>query len=212
MASDPDSSARSSVPLLDNAANQYEFYTDHTSTVVRSLAITAVGVVWLLAGGLTKAADSPEAILAAIHHDDLLFWAFNCAVGALAADLVQYILSAIAWGVYGWSIDQGIVQSNTLSGARSWCAWQVIHLYRLARHLEREGGLPSPGPNYKWPARRAALRTALRAQPRPEWLQTALQDSWAPASINRLPLLIFLAKIGLTASAYGLVLAFSVGS
>lgn len=77
---------------LADARGAYYEASGTASSIARQLALTAVAIIWLLAGGLSK--DSR------IHLSLLLLWASLAVIGAIFFDLMQYLWAGTAYAVW----------------------------------------------------------------------------------------------------------------
>src|SRR4051812_6963206 len=91
--------------VVTHAGQQHETYTAAASAAARTLAVSAIGVVWLFAGGLTTQDATPQVILKKVESSGSLHAALVLAVATLALDLLQYAWASVAWGVFHSRID-----------------------------------------------------------------------------------------------------------
>jgi hypothetical protein len=213
-------------PTIALATSERAFHSSQSSAVVRSLALTAVGVVWLFAGGLSDRDASPERVLNLLKDSNGLLLALNFALLALALDAMQYISAAFLWSLYRWGLDQITVNDlyiDPSSGeicevsTRARLGWFIARLSGFAGHLEddridREA--------VSWKARRGRLRVELyelerrrsrSASRRPvhrsgrgavEVKSSKPGNPWAPAWINWPGLLCYSLKVISLAVSY----------
>ncbi|THA41794.1 hypothetical protein [Streptomyces sp. A1547] len=73
---------------LEDARQAYYDASDKASEIARSLALAGIGIVWLLAGGLTTSGIK-------LTQDQL--WALILLAACLCFDLLQYLYKTIAW-------------------------------------------------------------------------------------------------------------------
>lgn len=78
------------MPVLDNYREAHYTHTEKLSDNVRTLAIAAVGIVWLFKQQLGDKFQIPEG----------LFLPLLLVIVALAFDFLQYLYSSIAWGCF----------------------------------------------------------------------------------------------------------------
>jgi hypothetical protein len=196
--------------ITDQAYVQYQAYSSQLSPIARTLALTAIAVVWLFAGSGLESTSSP---VATWHHLESSAWltcALILALAALVSDLMQYAWGAWAWGTYQWALDQILGNDNfdpdDLS-PRCRAGWAVARFFQLPRYMEyslyRQWG---PVIGTSWPVRRAALRqclSRLHSDKDMAPLDAALRLPWSPAIINRVSLAFFVSKVILLLGCYG---------
>jgi hypothetical protein len=198
--------------ILINADNEYQTYSSQVSPIARTLALTAIAVIWLFAGAKTGTNKSPFAILHSLESARSLDVALALALSVLLVDLLQYVWGSLAWGIYRWSLDQILINDSfdqdDLS-ARARLGWALARLFHVTRYLEyRVSGNTGSDSSRSWPRRRSDLRNQLgkvHVDKGLTSLTTALSTPWSPVIINRIVTVFFLCKICLLIVCYVLL-------
>lgn len=188
--------------ILENADKQYATYSAQASTIVRTLAVTAIASAWLFGGGLVKTQNPPpETVLSVIRAHDSMFAALVLAVVALALDLLQYAYSSCVWGGYKWTLARLLLTvpgtSDSPAPLDGWL-WQLTKWYQLDRYLA-DDETRSLSEN----ERKIKTVAAIHSQRRPS--QAAV--SWFPAAMARPTVALFLLKLLALTGAYAALLA-----
>jgi hypothetical protein len=195
--------------IVDNAEEQYQAYTAQTSTITRSLAITAVAIVWLFGGGLLPKDASPEVLLERVQRSNGLKWALLLALAALVLDLLQYAWGSVAWGRVHRCLDavlegdDGRVPVGTYDAA-----WVRARKMGLVEQLERVADLT---PQVPWDARREAVRAAVHPPgggARSPALERFLDRPAAPRAVTVVTAVLFGVKLLALAAAYACLAVF----
>jgi hypothetical protein len=201
--------------ITSNADEEHQSYSAQASTIVRTLALTAVGVIWLFAGAGLSQARSPEVTLRRLESAHSLAVALALALGALIADLLQYIWGSLSWSMYLWSLEQILINDGLDSDdlpLRSRIGWAVARAFHVAWHIEYYVYAESQAALGKsWRDRRANLRDIIRRSRSgrgPTAVGVALNTPWSPLLINRVISALFWMKIILLMSCYALLVRF----
>lgn len=130
---------------MANADSRYREYTTQASTVARSLALSAIAVVWLFAGGLAGKDATPEQLLANVRSATALDVALRFALLALLLDLLQYVWAAAAWGRFHREIE-GVVRGDngTTAFKEVRDAWVRAKKIGFVAQLERAAAMDPP--------------------------------------------------------------------
>lgn len=185
--------------LYARADEEYQAYTSQVSLITRTMALTAIVVIWLFARGKQGSTLSPFNALRTLESERLLLFSLGFALGALVADLLQYVWGSIAWGAYRWSLDQVLVNDSFAPSDLSMrvrLGWMIARLFGIAKRFEF--GLNVAVSESAWRVRREHLRKrlkALRDGGDQTDLQAVLNSSWAPLAINRLISLFYGFKV-----------------
>lgn len=189
--------------ILTHAHERYGVYSAQMSTVVRSLAITAVAVTWLLAGGLTSD-TSAAVVIDNIRGDCALFVSMVLSLCALFADALHYAWASAAWGAYSWVLNEvwlsrDLIGSERTLGARA--AWLLSPMFSVDAFINHYGRASQGGSDPVISARVSARRLLARSGENPG-LASALSIPWSPKWLNRGSLFFFWLKTLLTGGAY----------
>ena len=194
--------------IVGNADDEYQAYSSQVSPIARTLALTAIAVIWLFAGAKIGNDKSPLAILHSLEATYSLDVALALALAVLLTDLLQYVWGSLAWGVYRWSLEQILVNDSfdqdDLS-ARVRLGWAVARLLHFAQYLEYQVGRAGLEDGRSWPMRRGYFRAQLRKMRDDKdsgTLAAATEVPWSPAIINRVTIALFLCKVGLLVVCY----------
>src|SRR5215472_11507342 len=121
---------------LDRSGRLYTTFTGYGSTIVRSIALACVALVWLFAGGVT--ASQPRQALSRIDSSFGLTAALLCSILALLLDLLQYVYGSAVWGCYHWALtqirlnDRGGVPSRRVSRG-----WRILTRLHMVKRIKR---------------------------------------------------------------------------
>lgn len=181
------------------ADEEYQAYTSQVSLITRTLALTAIAVIWLFASGKQGSNLAPFIALRRLESARPLLVSLGFALGALVMDLLQYAWGSIAWGTYRWSLDQVLV-NDTFDPSdlpiRVRLGWAIARLYGLAQRFEYSLG--KSGSGVSWKGRREELRRRIRsltAGKEQRSLQAVFSSTWAPLMINRIVSLFYTLKV-----------------
>lgn len=190
-----------SFAVTTRADDEFQQYSGLVSQIVRTLALTAIAIVWLFSGGGSQTLE-PGDIVARMQDDWRLNGTFGLAIACLVADLLQYVWAASAWGIYRWIWDQLLLNDPRVNGASVSLrfAWRVSRLYGIPRYLESavDGPDRDEVDRGSWIKRRDSLRAQLRSlrtgtgQSR---IHDALDVPIAPIGINRPTIVFFTVKV-----------------
>jgi hypothetical protein len=211
--------------IEENASEQAAYFTERTSTIVRSLSITAIAITWLFAGGLTIVApavvapmgvtvESPEMLVRALKSTTSLEWSLVAALLALLFDFLQYVWESLAWLLYRWSLGVILRAKHPASlTSREIRAWRVAWAFRIARRIEdlssgELGRKTADGQWLPWADRRTNLINALTSLPQTKASRRFRDSRFSPATISRPAGLLYVAKIAAIAASYGALLVF----
>lgn len=197
-----------------NADAEYQAYSAQVSPIVRTLALTAIGVIWLFAGARPGGSgdSTPFAVLHRLESTGSLALALILALCALLVDLSQYVWGSLSWGTYRWSLEQILINDNFDPDDLSFrvrLGWLIARLFRVPQHFEYHAmGKSGAALGKSWQTRRSDLRNSLQCihsrQVSPS-LKVALDEPWSPLIINRISLILFLCKIALLVLCYALL-------
>jgi hypothetical protein len=195
--------------ISQNAEREYQAYSAQVSPIARTLALTAIAVVWLFANGRPGSSLASVVVLHRLEATPSLQFALALALGELMADLLQYLWGSMAWASYRWSLEQILLNDNFDPEdlpIRIRVGWGFARLFHIPRYFEYHAGrqVISEHP-VSWPTRRSNLRESLRLLAEadsPGGLEEALQIPWAPLLINRVSLILFITKITLLILCY----------
>ncbi|MFD6970589.1 hypothetical protein [Streptomyces sp. NPDC059949] len=95
---------------LEDARTAYYDASDKASEISRSLALAGIGIVWLLAGGLTASGIK-------LTQDEL--WALILLAASLSFDLAQYLYKTIAWSSWARSKEAGAPPDGDVGKAKA---------------------------------------------------------------------------------------------
>lgn len=195
--------------IFARADDEYQAYSSQVSPIVRTLALTAVAVIWLFAGARSGNSQSPLAILHRLELTSSLTLALALALCTLLMDLMQYVWGALSWATYRWSLEQILMNDNfdpedlSLRVRWAWLIARVFHIVQYLEYNERDGQRPAL--KQPWKVRRSNLRNLLKKStldPSNTSLRSALSASWSPLIINRMLIVFFISKITLLVLCY----------
>lgn len=195
--------------IVSNADAEYQSYSAQVSTTIRTLALTAIALIWLFAGTGLGQSRSPSATLHRLESAEPLLLALTLALSVLIADFLQYVWGSLGWSTYRWALEQILVNDSMdpedLS-IRSRLGWTAGRLFHVAWHLEWHlYGQSQAASGKSWPERRANLRSVLltsRSGQEPAAARTALDAPWSPVLISRVISFLFWAKVILLICSY----------
>jgi hypothetical protein len=185
--------------LYARADEEYQAYTSQVSLITRTLALTAIAVIWLFASRSQGSGITPFDALRRIESARPLLFSLGFSLGALLMDFLQYSWGSVAWGVYRWSLDQIMVNDSfdvSDLSVRVRLGWAIARAYGLARRFEY--GFSRPATERAWGIRRQQLRRriqSLMAGEGHENLRAVINSPWAPLAINRLVSAFYSLKI-----------------
>jgi|GEM_PF-3795352 len=190
--------------IVDHAEQQYQTYTTQTSAITRSLAITAVAVVWLFGGGLIAKDATPEVLLARIQASEGLEAALLLALAALVLDLLQYAWGSLSWGTFHRRLDDVLEADDGHGsvGEGTDKAWARARKIGLVGQLERAAGLDPPA---DWGSRRDAVRAVVHPRDgakRSPSVQRFLDRAAAPRGLTTVTAVLFAAKFLALCASY----------
>lgn len=133
---------KETLPIVARAEARFAFYSGQASTVCRTLALSAIGIVWLFAPhGADSASLAPTTSLHAIRaHGDLLK-PLNFAVWYLVFDATQYVLSALLWSLHRWTIERIAFTEGFDGSVVEYLAYYLADAMGTVRYLRRVAGL-----------------------------------------------------------------------
>jgi hypothetical protein len=200
----PDSSPPA---IYARADEEYQAYTGQVSLISRTLALTAIAVIWLFASQKQGSTLSPFMALRKVESAQPLLFSLAFTLGTLILDLLQYVWGSIAWATYRWSLDQILINDSfdplNLS-LRVRVAWASARLCGLVKRFEYSLGHPAS--DREWPKRREQLRKdikSLMAGEGHEKLLEVANSTWAPLVINRIVSILYVMKILSLLISYG---------
>lgn len=120
------------------AAEQYKASSSQASTIVRSLALSSIAVIWLFAGGLTPQDASPQQLLDQISCAGWLQVGLITALVSLFFDLVQYVWATALWGGYHRAL-YGVLErddSNKPFTGDVRSVWERAAAWGIVRQIE----------------------------------------------------------------------------
>lgn len=140
--------------ILSNVEDEYEQNSKEASTVIRGLALSAVAIIWLYAGGLGLT-DKFQDTVSSLAGDKLVLIALALAFLTLFLDVLQYVISTIilqryrsvlrkllAVDRYALPIPDDLIKEwRSFFGVR--VAWSIAEVYLNGR---TEGGQSTIGP------------------------------------------------------------------
>ena len=198
--------------FYSQADEEYQAYTSQVSLITRTMALTAIVVIWLFASSRQGSTLSSFDVLRKLESERLLLFSLGFALGALVADFLQYVWGSIAWGAYRWSLDQVLINDSfTLSdlSMRVRLGWMIARLFKVAKRFEY--GLNPPAQKSAWRMRREHLRKrlkTLRDGGDQADLKTVLNSSWTPLIINRMTFFFYSLKVLALLTSYILLAIF----
>lgn len=199
--------------ISSNAGDEYQAYATQVSPIVRTLALTAIAVIWLFGGGKNGSPSSALLELQGIKSSTPLVAALGLALAVLVADLLQYVWAAFAWGAYRWALEQVLVNDEWNPDdlhIRARAGWFVARMFYIPRYLEYRLGVHAQERRaHSWSERRDHLREVLRrsvdSTRNSAVLGSALNVPWSPLVINRIVAVLFVLKISLLISCYAVL-------
>ena len=206
----PGESSDSAHGIFVNADNEYQAYSSQVSPIVRTLALTAIAVIWLFAGARSGSNPSPLDVLHRLELTGSLTVALALALCVLLVDLMQYVWGALSWATYRWSLEQIMLNDNFDPEdlpLRIKLGWLVARMFRVAQYLEYYGKESAKSTSKQpWVIRRNNLRKLLRKSTLDNSSSTSLKSAlgapWSPLIINRLLSFFFVSKIALLILCY----------
>ena len=175
--------------LVTSANGGWKDFTTQTSTLVRSLGLSILAIVWLLAGGLGDNADTPQQTLDLLRCEHDLWPAFVLGLTALVLDVVHYAVASFFYGLYSWTAAT-LVSYPPRRGLEFGVAYVLAWCFLLIRHIEDESNLPEA----YGAARKDQLWNELDKRPRSAPVEKALEIPVAPCSVTIPPLIAFWLK------------------
>jgi len=198
--------------LYSRADEEYQAYTSQVSLITRTMALTAIVVIWLFASGRQGSTLSSFDALRKLESERLLLLSLGFALGALVTDFLQYVWGSIAWGAYRWSLDQVLINDSFAPSDLSMrvrLGWMIARLFTIAKRFEY--GLNLPTQKSAWRMRREHLRKrlkTLRDDGGQADLKTVLNSSWTPLTINRMTSFFYSLKVLALLTSYILLATF----
>lgn len=198
--------------ILANAHRVYIAHTTQVSAITRSLGITCLGTVWLLAGGLNSNV-SPTEVVSAISSSQFLRWSFLLSLLGLLLDGLQYVWGSAMWGLYGWCLNRiWAVSEGEFNKAAVSSAWRLGSFFGVDRHFinsllsndDQRGEANSRSSR----ERKSTAQTLMAACTDPALRAKALDRPRSPRFINSGTLTFYWFKIIATFAAYGLLAAY----
>jgi hypothetical protein len=108
------------VNLKDIRASYYEF-SGKTSDLVRTLALSAIAIIWVFRVDSPDGPSVPTSLLVAGFF----------AVATLASDLLHYVVATAVWGGYSRKKDKEGVGEEDEFVAPVWLNWPAISFFVL---------------------------------------------------------------------------------
>ncbi|WP_349792730.1 hypothetical protein ABQY74_020375 [Xanthomonas sp. WHRI 7064] len=103
---------------LKGALDNYYYHSGKASDIVRQLALGAIAIIWLF-----QTTDGGARVLPAA-----LFLPLKLIVGALAADLLQYVVAGFLWGAFHRSKEKKLGENDAFKAPRT-INWPAILFY-----------------------------------------------------------------------------------
>lgn len=104
---------------LERAREAYDYYTGKLSDVARQLSFAGIAVIWILRVGKDSGG---------ISFSKELFMPLGIFVFSLSFDLLHYVYSSIAWGIFHRIME--LKERNEFS-AHSWINWPSLIMFWL---------------------------------------------------------------------------------
>lgn len=98
--------------ILEKIQQTYYDASSSLSNINRQSCLGGIALIWLFKGSISKStlADSSESILL---FPNLLYWSLVFLVLSLIMDFLQYTVTTLIWGVYGY-INEKYLEENNL--------------------------------------------------------------------------------------------------
>jgi hypothetical protein len=172
------------------AADQYTAASGQTSTIVRSLALSAIAVIWLFSGGLTPKDATPQRLLQQIQDAGWLQVGLIAALASLVLDLLHYVWATCCWGGFHRALD-GVLErddgAEPLSGDVE-KVWNRAARWKIVDQIEQLTGTSGYSQTERLTQARTALHLAERTLARQPALPCTSRVKWAstsPAAFGR---------------------------
>lgn len=205
--------------LQSYADASFQSYTKESSTVQRGLALAAIAIVWLYAGGLT-ADKGFDHIIRSVLTVPLVVGTLIASVLFLFFDVLQYAISSLILAGYRNALSKTLgsddFTSNLAGRARD--GWESYFGKKLAWRITREGhGLADVDNSEKQPASNTeaiararqvlAKSSVARDSVAAARVEAFLDSQLLPSELTRTSFGMFCAKSLCLVAAYGMLLA-----